>query len=199
MVQILYIQQIVFYRDPFLLNHLYEEYFFQYSQIIQLGRSRKVTIMLTLCISVFVFNTLAILMLKKISALEYYGSIFFGIFLADISDRFADKYNLYYFFQPKVVETQTFLILLGVYPAASMMIINWFPYRESRTNKALYILAWSLFSVIYEWLALESGFLHYVHWKLWYSALSYPFLYSGLMLNLYFIRWLNKKSPIELV
>jgi hypothetical protein len=152
--------------------------------------------MLTLCISVFVFNTLAILMLKHLSALEYYGSVFFGIFWAETSDRFADKYNLYYFFQPKLIEAQTFLILLGVYPAATMMIINWFPYRKSRTNKALYILAWSLFSVFYEWLSLKSGFLHYVHWKLWYSALSYPFLYSGLMFNLYFIRWLNKKSPI---
>jgi hypothetical protein len=155
--------------------------------------------MLFLYISVIVFNLVAILMKKRLSSLEYYSSIFFGIFCAEISDRFADKYNLYCFFQPKVIEVQTFLILLGIYPAATMLIMNWFPYRKSWTNKALYILAWSLFSVFYEWLCIKNGFLHYVHWKLWYSALSYPFLYSGLMLNLYFIRWLNKKSPIELV
>jgi hypothetical protein len=151
--------------------------------------------MFFLYISVIVFNFIAILMKKRLSSFEYYGLIFFGIFWAEISDRFADKYNLYYFFKPKVIEVQTFWILLGIYPAATMMIINWFPYRKTRTIKALYILAWSLFSVIYEWLFLKSGFLHYAHWKLWHSALSYPFLYSGLMLNLYFIRWLNKKGP----
>jgi hypothetical protein len=60
--------------------------------------------MVTLYISVFVFSTLAILMKKHLSALEYYGSIYFGVFWAELSDRFADKYNYYYFFQPKVIE-----------------------------------------------------------------------------------------------
>jgi hypothetical protein len=151
--------------------------------------------MFFLYISVIVFNLVTILMKKRLSSFEYYGSIFFGVFCAEISDRFADKYNLYYFFNPKVIEVQTFWILLGIYPAATMMIINWFPYGKTWTIKVLYILAWSLFSVFFEWLFLKNGFLHNVHWKLWYSALSYPFLYSGLMLNLYFIRLLNKKRP----
>jgi hypothetical protein len=153
--------------------------------------------MLTIYISVFIFNTAAFLMKKRLRAFEYYGSILFGIFCAEISDRFADRFDLYYFFNSKLIEVQTFWVLLGIYPAATMLIINWYPYKKTWFKKALYILAWSLFSTFYEWLSLKSGFLHYEHWKLWYSAILYPFLYSGLLLNLYFIRWLIKKSPIQ--
>jgi hypothetical protein len=151
--------------------------------------------MLTIYISVFIFNTVAFLMKKRLSPFEYYGSIFFGIFCAEISDRFADRFELYYFFKPKIIEFQTFWVLFGIYPAATLLIINGYPYKKSRIKKALYILAWSIFSTFYEWLSLKSGFLHYVHWKLWYSAILYPFLYTGLLLNLYFIRWLTKKPP----
>jgi hypothetical protein len=150
--------------------------------------------MLTLYFSVFVFNLIAILMKKRLRAFEYYGSIYFGIFWANVVDRFTDKYHMYYFFENiNFISFRTLWVLLGIYPAATMIIINWYPFNKTWFKKILYILAWSVFSTFYEWLSLKSGFLHYQNWKLWHSALLYPFLYSGLMLNLYFIRWLYKK------
>jgi hypothetical protein len=151
--------------------------------------------MLTLYISVFLFNVVAIFMKKRLAAIDYYCSIYFGAFWALLSDAFVDQYNMYYFFDPNVFEIETMWILFGIYPAAIMLIINWYPYKKSWIKKASYILAWSIFSSFYEWLSLKSGFLHYVQWKIWYSAILYPFLYAGLMLNLYFIHWLIKKSP----
>jgi hypothetical protein len=148
--------------------------------------------MLNIYISVLIFNLVATFMKKKLSPLLFYACIYFAIFWAEVSDRFADKYKLYYFFNPKVIEVQTFWILLGIYPAATMIIINWFPYRKSWTRKAVYILAWSLFSTLYEWMSLRTGFLHYDYWKLWYSGIVYPFIFSALMFNVYLLNWMNR-------
>ena len=152
--------------------------------------------MLTLYISVFVFNVVAIFMKKRLSSFEYYGSIFFGIFVAELTDRFTEWNNTYYFFKPSKIVLKSLWVMLGIYPAAIMLIINWYPYNKSWSKKVLYILAWSAFSTFFEWISLKSGYLHYTTWKLWYSAIMYPFMYSGLILNVYFIRWLNKKAPL---
>ncbi len=149
--------------------------------------------MLTIYITILIFNLVVFFMKKKLSPLICSSCIYFAIFWAEISDRFTDRYNLYYFFYPNVIELQSFWILLGIYPAATMMIINWFPYQKSWIYKMGYILLWSLFSLFYEWLTLKSGILHYEHWKLWMSAIVYPIIYSALILHVYFLEWLNKK------
>lgn len=147
-----------------------------------------------LYISVIVFNLVAILMRKKLLPIEYYGTIFFGLFTAGLTDRFTDRYDMYFFFDPWFVEVESLWIMFGIYPAAAMMIVNWYPYNGSWYKKGLYLLAWSIFSTFYEWISLKAGFLHYHHWKLWYSAISYPFIYSLLLINLKFFRRLEKKG-----
>jgi hypothetical protein len=149
--------------------------------------------MFTIYLSILIFNLVAIFMKKKLNPLLYYACIYFAVLWAEVSDRFADKYDLYYFFNPKIIEFQKFWILLGIYPAATMIIINWFPYRKSWKHKAVYILSWSLFSIFYEWLSLSSGFLHYNRWKLWQSTIVYPIIFSALILNVYFLKWMNRK------
>jgi hypothetical protein len=147
--------------------------------------------------TIVVFGTIAIFMRKKVTLTEFYGSVYFGVFWAMFSDLLVDKYDLYYFFKPKVFDLHTLWILLAIYPFAAMMIINWFPFHKSLLKMISYIVAWSIFSTFYEWLSLRSGILIYIHWKLWYSAVLYPFLYSGLILNHNFIRWIKKKGPVS--
>ncbi|MDN3015713.1 hypothetical protein PH210_05755 [Paenibacillus sp. BSR1-1] len=150
-----------------------------------------------LYVSIIVFNLTSILMKKKLRPIEYYASIFWGLFFAELADRFTDKYNMYGFFEPYFIEAKTLLILFGIYPAATMIIINFYPYNRSLTNKAMYLIGLSVFSTFYEWLCLKSGFLYHKNWNIWLSAISYPFLYGVLMVNLKFIRWLEQKMSYK--
>lgn len=146
-----------------------------------------------LYVSIVVFNLAAFLMKKNLPPIEYYASIFWGLFTTEIADRYTDKYDLYYFFNPYFIEAKSLLVILGIYPAATMLILNWYPFNRPITKRFYYIICWSVFSIFYEWLCLESGFLHHKNWNMWLSAISYPFLYALLIGNLKFIRWLEHK------
>jgi len=153
--------------------------------------------MLFLYCSILIFSAIAIFMKKKLQATIYYGSVCFGVFWAALSDFFVDHYKIYYFFKNDYTDFKTLLVLIGIYPFAAMIIVNWFPYNGSKIRMVVYIFAWSLFSTFYEWLSLQSGILHYEKWKLWHSAVLYPFLYTLLILNVYFIMWLRKRDPLQ--
>ncbi|AIE61752.1 CBO0543 family protein [Bacillus methanolicus] len=144
-----------------------------------------------LYVSIVVFNLTAFLMKKNLRPIEYYASIFWGLFCSEIADCFAYKYDMYGFFDPYFLDAKTLLIVLGIYPAATMLIINWYPFNRSFIIKFFYIIVWSVFSTFYEWLTLKMGYLYHHHWNLWLSAVSYPFLYAALLGNLKFIRWLE--------
>ena len=101
---------------------------------------------------------------------------------------------MYGFFEPYFIEAKTLLIMLGIYPAATMLIINWYPFNRPLINRLHYILCWSVFSTLYEWVFLKMGFLYHKNWNIWLSAISYPFLYALLIGNLKLIRWLEHKK-----
>ncbi|MEH7483499.1 CBO0543 family protein [Neobacillus drentensis] len=88
------------------------------------------------------------------------------------------------------------LILFGIYPAATMLIINWYPFNRPLISKVSYIICWSVFSTLYEWLMLKMGYFYHDHWSIWLSAVSYPFLYGALLGNLKFIRWLENVKKV---
>jgi hypothetical protein len=147
--------------------------------------------------SVVIFNLIAILMKKKLTPIEFYCTILFGLFNSEVADRFTDKYDAYWFFDPWFIELESLWVLFGIYPAAAMIIVNWYPYNGSIYKKLLYFLGLTVFSSFYEWLSLKAGFFHYHHWKLWYSVILYPFLYSTLFLNLWFVRWISHKRSTK--
>jgi VanZ family protein len=39
---------------------------------------------------------------------------------------------------------------------------------------ALYLLFWTSFSVFFEWVSIQAGFITYLSWNLYYSILTYP-------------------------
>jgi hypothetical protein len=147
-----------------------------------------------LYVSIVVFNLSAFLMKKHLRPTEYYASIFWALFFSELTDRFTDKYDWYGFFEPYIIEPKTLLIIFLIYPSAPMLIINWYPFNRPVLTKICYIIGWSAFSTLYEWVSLKMGFLYHHHWSMWLSAISYPFLFGLLMGNLKFIRWLESKQ-----
>lgn len=149
--------------------------------------------MLFLFCAIILFNSVAWSMKKNLRAIEYYACIFWGLFISDTADRFTDKYDAYGFFSPYFIEVKTFLVSLGIYPAATMIIINWYPHHRTLFKKIVFLIGCSIFSTIFEWLCLKNRFFYHHHWNIWYSAISYPFLYGALILNLRFVQKLSKK------
>ncbi|KQL52413.1 hypothetical protein AN964_01890 [Heyndrickxia shackletonii] len=145
--------------------------------------------------SVLVFNSVALLTKKKLEPIVYYASIFWGLFFAEFTDRWTDKWDFYGFFEPYVIDWPSTVIILGIYPAATVLLINWYPYKGTSIAKIRYVLAWSIFSSAFEYSFYLAGY-EYFHggWEWWYSAISYPFLYEILFLQVWFVRRLIKKG-----
>lgn len=139
------------------------------------------------------FNIIAVLMPKRLTKIEIYATSFFAISFGRTVDAFLDiKYNMYGF----ITEGINYLGVLGqflIYPSISTLFLNYFPFTKNTISKTLYILAWSLFSVTFEWISLQTSFFYYTTWKLWYSALLYPIIFLILLANLKIIRNLNDK------
>jgi hypothetical protein len=139
---------------------------------------------IVLGVSIIVFNTTAYIMKKKLTVKQMYSTILFALFLAVTVDMYASfRFDAWGFFNPERAELARLLIVLGIYPAVTLLIINWYPYKELWWKKLNYLLLWSIFSVAYEWFMLELGVLWYGHWRLIYSLLLYPFLYYLLIVH----------------
>jgi hypothetical protein len=144
--------------------------------------------MLFLIISVVVYNLIAILIPKRLTKIEMYGTSLFGLYFALITDVYLDlKHNLYGYFT-KGVDYKSLIAIFGLYPSVNIIFLNYFPFRKGIKAKIIYILGWSMLLIIYEWVSLIAGYFYHNEWKLWYSALLYPLILSILVLNLLFIR-----------
>jgi hypothetical protein len=124
------------------------------------------------------------------------ATIFFALFVEVLVDTYASfKYKAWGFFKPDAAEFSALFIILGIYPAAAAMIINWYPYRSVWWKKGLYLLAWAVFSTSYEWLTLKVGIMWHHQWSLVHSFFLYPAIYYMLIVYVRFYRWLGLKGP----
>lgn len=154
--------------------------------------------MLFLIFTVIVLNCLIVFAPKKLSAIELIVTTLFAMYLEAIVDIYLDlKYDLFgYFF--KGVDWRSLLYLFGIYPAINLLFLNFFPFRRSFHRKFLYILGWTIFSVLYELFFLWSGTFYYRKWSIWYSAMIYPGLFIMLILfHNYILSVLEKYRHIK--
>lgn len=150
--------------------------------------------MFLVLLSVIIFNTVVWFMPKNISRIELYTTSLFAIVLQLSADIFLSfKFKLYWYFN-KGVDTETFLVIFGLYPQVNMMFLNFFPYNKRLFSKIMYILGWSVFAVFYEFLIVHSNVFKYGGWKLWYSIPIYPVLYITLLFNHLFVKQLMKSK-----
>ncbi|SDQ67166.1 hypothetical protein SAMN05216232_3014 [Virgibacillus subterraneus] len=146
--------------------------------------------MIFLLVSVAVFNLAAILVPKNISLIEIYGTILISIVLHLLIDIFLDlKYNLYGYFD-KGVDSKTLIFTFGIYPAVNIIIVNLYPLVHGILSKTLYILIATIFALSYEVALLFVNIFYHNEWRLWYSAIIYPFLLILLFLNRKFLKHL---------
>ncbi|MGP4040916.1 CBO0543 family protein [Gracilibacillus sp. D59] len=137
------------------------------------------------------FNLIAFFVPKRLSKIEIYATSVFGFIYGLLTDIILNlHYHLYGYFQ----EGFDWLGLLGIllyFPSISFLFLNFYPSNQKLGNKVLYILLWSAFAIVFEWFSLQTEFFYYASWKLWYSALLYPFIFLTLIIHWKFIRRLN--------
>jgi hypothetical protein len=146
-------------------------------------------------LSILFFNTLAFLMKKRLKVSEIYNTIIFGLFSSILVDIFASfRYKAWGFFEEDKAEFSVMLITFGIYPAVAAMIINWYPYKSVWWMKISYLMGWTIFSTVYEWLTVKVGILWHINWNLYYSFILYPFIYYMLILHVRMYRWMKQKE-----
>jgi hypothetical protein len=138
---------------------------------------------------------------KRLSNIEIYATTFFALYLDLLTDVFlAFKYHLFGYFS-EGIEWVTAPYIIVTYSSVSYLFLNYFPYKKDRLKQLFYFLGWTLFSIIYEKAAQSTKLFFYHEWKLWYSAILYPFLFLLLLINLKlirrFIRQIERKLPTD--
>ncbi|MBB2483423.1 hypothetical protein H5P36_25040 [Bacillus sp. APMAM] len=97
------------------------------------------------------------------------------------------KLDWYGYFQ-KGPQWGSLIVIFGIYPASNAIFLNYYQYMKNASQKFWYIMGRSIFAVIYEWLAIISGYFYHHQWKLWHSAIAYPIIYLILLAVLKLVR-----------
>ncbi|GGE56588.1 hypothetical protein GCM10011391_39370 [Pullulanibacillus camelliae] len=140
-------------------------------------------------ISAFV---LVILSKKRISQLEMFTSAVFAVVLDFIVDYLLEfRYHLYGYFKTFSADYEDLIVILGIYPLIDILFLNYYPIGKSIHKRVGYILGWSAFSVVYEWVAVQTHLFYYNGWKLIYSVPIYPLLFLILIGQFLFIKRLK--------
>lgn len=97
----------------------------------------------------------------------------------------GNPFELYYFGDNESYEITTTVIHLFLYPSFSMIFLYFYDKWNIRGGRLfLYLFAWTIISVFYEWICLKANVLTYTGWKLFYSIPTYP-ISSLVLIGLY--------------
>ncbi|WP_187297998.1 CBO0543 family protein [Paenibacillus mucilaginosus] len=162
---------------------------FGYYIVITVFLGAEQFLMMALGITVIILIAIIVAMPKKLSLIEYYCTSLFAFLLNATSDFSLNlQFKLYGYFQPGV-DIGGYVIVYIIGPCISTLFLNYFPVNRSVLIKLFYIIAWSLFSILYEiFIALPSGMIYYNGWKWWYSGLLYPVLFLILVADWKLVR-----------
>lgn len=126
-------------------------------------------------IASFIFVLVALIIPKKMKLFEIYVTslfaTFFGLFVDTI---LAVKYRLYVLDKPGV-QIPPLVGQVILYSTTSIIVLNLFPFGKPIKWKVVFILCFTLLTVLFEFISFKFGFIKYNEWKIWYSAICYPF------------------------
>jgi len=129
---------------------------------------------------------------KNLTKSELYTTSIFAVLYGFITDEVLDLHlNLYGYFKHGF-QWQGFFSCFMYFIPVNILFLNYFPLRESFWVKLRYIIIWTIFSTLFEWLILQTDYLYYNGWKLWYSACLYPLIFFVLYINLNVFKKWNK-------
>ncbi|MBM6618708.1 CBO0543 family protein [Bacillus suaedaesalsae] len=150
--------------------------------------------------TVFIYTTSVLIVVaaffipKKIKLYELYTtSIFATLFGLLVDTVLAVKYKTYVLDKPGI-QIPPLIGQVVLYFCTNILLLNFYPFNKPLKWRILYVLFFTLLTVVFEFTAYIFGFIKYNEWKIWYSALSYPFLIYFLLLHYKFFLWLVKKS-----
>ena len=115
----------------------------------------------------------------------------YNIFLVSSIDYFliATPFKAYYFGDNPTYELSGALFHLFMYPCASLVFLYFYDKFEIYGKKTVfYILGWTGFSLIYEWICVKNDALIYTGWKILYSIPVYPAAAILLIIFFHFIK-----------
>ncbi|PLT28693.1 CBO0543 family protein [Peribacillus deserti] len=135
-----------------------------------------------------ILNAIAYFVPKNLKKSERYSTSIFAIMFGFITDEVLSLHlNLYGYFN-QGFQWQGFLSSFMYFIPINILFLNYFPVNKGILIRAKYIFFWTFFSVLFEWLILQTEYLYYNGWKLWYSAMLYPFIFLILYMNLIVVR-----------
>jgi len=141
-----------------------------------------------------IFAAVAYAIPKKIKSYELYAtSLFAALFGLFVDSILAVKYKFYVLDKPGI-QIPPLIGQVVLYSTASIIVLNFYPYDKALKWKLIYISSVTLLTLAFEFISLNFGFIKYNEWKIWYSAVSYPFLTYFLVLHFRFFQWLVKRS-----
>jgi hypothetical protein len=145
--------------------------------------------------SIIFFNAAAFYIKKRLTVPEMYATIMFALFVEEVVDEYASfELEAWGFFMKDRVELEALWIILGIYPAATVLIVNWYPYAARWWKKALYLLGWAVFSTGYEAITMKLDIIwHASGWTLWKSFMMYPLIYYMVIFQVRVYRWIVQK------
>jgi len=145
-------------------------------------------------IASFIFVLVALIIPKKMKLFEIYVTslfaTFFGLFVDTI---LAVKYRLYVLDKPGV-QIPPLVGQVILYSTTSIIVLNLFPFGKPIKWKVVFILCFTLLTVLFEFISFKFGFIKYNEWKIWYSAICYPFLIYFLVLHYKLFLWMVKRT-----
>ncbi|RAP74189.1 hypothetical protein [Paenibacillus montanisoli] len=103
--------------------------------------------------------------------------VMYNIFLVSTIDYFliATPFKVYIFGDNPSYELSGGLFHLFMYPSASLLFLFLYDKFELYGHKTVwYILGWTCFALLFEWICVYNRFLVYTGWKLYYSIPTYP-------------------------
>jgi hypothetical protein len=133
---------------------------------------------------------------KRISKIEIYTSTIFALLYGISVDEVLDLHlNLYGYFK-KGFQWDGFIGSFMYFIPVSVLFLNYFPIEKQLKRQILYIFVWVIISIGFEWFTVQTKYLYYREWKLWYSAVMYPFIYLILLGNWKLVRKLIELNRI---
>jgi len=145
-------------------------------------------------IASLVFALVAFFIPKKMKPYEIYVTTLFAIVFGLLVDMvLAVKYKLYVLDKPGV-QIPPLIGQVILYGATNIILLNFYPFKKSNIWKIVYILCFTFITVVFEFISFTFGFIKYNEWKMWYSALCYPFLIYFLVLHYQFFQWLVERT-----
>lgn len=112
-----------------------------------------------------IFNIIAFVIPKNINKIEIYATCFFAFSYGLITDIILDLHYHLYGYIHKGFDWGGLLSTFLYFPSISYLFLNFFPFKKRLLRKIYYVLGWSIFSIIFEWFTLKTGFFTILNGK----------------------------------